>query len=459
MTTAATIETLPLEEVQNLGWPTDPNLVQSFRRTLQRGSDFALIQINRVWHPDTTWHHEIIDGFHRYEAAQAEGIASLLFQVVELEEREARYARIQACVGKPSVVTEARALLELRQAFIQDMRAIVGQPEMLFEPLIGEDGRIYPRPRNTPLPDEPIAALEALTNHLQAIQEQQLPPVVSENAGMSERRKSPPQTGWEPVLQAWLADLGKRFGYNASWLISTLRLSYLREHEVGQDGTAHQQKAFMRHGGFRAIATALWQIPDVELRAWLRQQILAHPGSQDDLGLLMMYLGFRERRPNDPPFQTYSRSLLWKVFKRYPDPRALLRVLRAHHPNHLPLDPSVLEGLLEKPLPPVDSGATLPPPQSEERRPIVTPFSVASSGFVQRTLPSPREPSAFPTIPLRVESESAYQPVHEAIQMALGAMQRLNASYDRAWLRWDCAQADLANLLAAITPDEDGIYP
>src|SRR5262249_51970010 len=103
------------------------------------------MQLNRVWHPEVPWRYEIIDGFHRYEAAKAEGVTELLCQVVEIGIREARYARIQACVGKPSEITRARALHELRLAFIADMRALTGDPPSLMQPIFGEVAHVHPR--------------------------------------------------------------------------------------------------------------------------------------------------------------------------------------------------------------------------------------------------------------------------------------------------------------------------
>src|SRR5579871_443682 len=108
MTTAVTVEAVQLEEIRDLDWPTDRELVASFRKTLQHGGQFALIQVNRLWQEDATWHYEVIDGFHRYEAAKAEHQEALLCQVLEVDERTARYARIQACLGKP-LPSRARA--------------------------------------------------------------------------------------------------------------------------------------------------------------------------------------------------------------------------------------------------------------------------------------------------------------------------------------------------------------
>src|SRR5579885_1594194 len=316
MATALTIGTVPLEEIHDLRWPTDRHLVQSFRKTLQHGGHFAPMHLNRVWQPETSWHYEVIDGFHRYEAAKAEGVASLLCQVVELGAREARYARIQACVGKPAEITRERALRELRLAFISDMRVVIGNPEVLYEPILGEDGQVQARPRKAPLPEEPLAALEALTDHLLATQAEALPYPVERGQQVINRTPFGRRTGWEQQLNDWIAELGERFGYDASWLFQEVHLQVLQEQGLGQGWTPRQRDAFQRQGGYAFHALWLWNVPDVELRAVLRRQLQSHPEQGEWLWKALTLMGFTTAPQVGKPFQSQPKSALFRLLIR-----------------------------------------------------------------------------------------------------------------------------------------------
>jgi len=458
MPTRATMETIQLEEIHDLNWPTDGRLVLSFRRTLQQGVDFAPIQVNRLWHADATWHYEIIDGFHRFEAVKAEGLTSLCCQVVELEERQARYARIHACIGKPSQVTNERALQELRRAFVTDLRAALGSPEPLYEPVLGEDGQPHARLRTAPLPEEPLQALEVLVDHLLATTVTgPLPPDPSGKRVVS-RTPFGPRTGWEALLTEWLADLGKRFGYDATWLLGVLRMQALQEQGFGQHWTARQREAFRTHGGSYGItAIYLWNIPDVDLRARFRRTFQAQPAGGYVLSMIMIRLGFQNGLQAGKPFRCYPKSVLLTLLDHYPNLRDLERYLR-EHPDGLPLN-------LANPEVPIPSGmirhlsemptarSSDPPSEPEPSSPV---FGYASRSFLSSP-PSPENVSAS-AVPLepkpRRDPATAYQPVHAACQAFLRTVQHLTEEYGKVWLTWEEAQADLAQLRAAVALNE-----
>jgi hypothetical protein len=353
MATAVTIGTVPLEEIRNLGWPTDRHLVDSFRKTLQYGGHFAPMHLNRVWQPEATWRYEIIDGFHRFEAANAEGVPALLCQVVEIEAREARYARIQACVSKPAEITRQRALRELRLAFVSDMQAIIGSPDILYEPIIGEDGEVHARPRTALLPEEPLAALEVLTDHLLATNQEAPPYPVERGQQVVNRTPFGLRSGWEQLLNDWLAELGERFGYDASWLLQELHLQLLQEQGLGQGWTTAQRDAFQRQGGYAFHALWLWNIPDVELRAWLRRKLQADPGSGEWLWKALNLLGSQATPQAGKPFKTQPKSVIVTLLNRYPAPRDLYLAVR-DRPGNPPGETSS---------PPPRPAPTQPPPR------------------------------------------------------------------------------------------------
>jgi hypothetical protein len=448
MATAVTIETVSLEEIRDLGWPTDHHLVWSFRKTLQRGAHFSPIQLNRIWQEDATWQYEIIDGFHRYEAAKAERITVLLCQVVELEEREARYARIHACVSKPPEVTRERALRELRLAFVQDLRAALGNPEILYEPILGEDGQVHPRPRTAPLPEEPLHALEALADHLMATTAAAPPELVQRGKWVVNRTPFGKRTGWEQLLNDWLADLGERFGQDATWLLGTLRMQVLIDQGFGQSWTQRQRDAFQRSGGYGLHALLFWDIPDVELRAWFRQYIQAHPGSGDWFWRAIIMLGFQEGPQAGKPLRSYPKSVVLTLLNRYPSPKDLYRFLQAHQRGFsLEPDPIRPPDVTEETLPQVEVPAqhSTAAPQAATQESAI--FAVGSSRFVSST-PQPAEPRGG-LAPLRSELPDlaiAYQPVHDACVVLLRAIQQLTTEYGQAWFQWEPAQADLAQL-------------
>ncbi len=450
MASAVTIETVPLEEIRDLGWPTDRHLVWSFRKTLQRGAHFSPIQLNRVWQEDATWQYEIIDGFHRYAAAKAEGITALLCQVVELEEREARYARIHACVSKPPEVTRERALRELRLAFVQDLREAVGNPEVLYEPVLGEDGQVHPRPRTAPLPEEPLHVLEALADHLMATTATASPELVQRGKWVVNRTPFGRRTGWEQLLNDWLADLGERFGQDATWLLGTLRMQVLIDQGFGQGWTQRQRDAFQRSGGYGLHALLFWDIPDVELRAWFRRYIQTHPSSGDWFWRAIILLGFQEGPQAGKPLRSYPKSVILTLLKRYPSPKDLFLFLQAHPRGFSlepePLPPPVSEGSLPQLDPPAQHSFKAPQAPNQES----AIFAVGSSRFVSRT-PQPAENISLPNLG-EPNQATAYQPVHEACVALLSTIQQLTERYGKEWYNWECAQTDLAQLRAVLVP-------
>jgi hypothetical protein len=455
MAIAVTIGTVPLAEIHNLGWPTDRHLVQSFRKTLQHGGHFAPMQLNRVWQPDVAWRYEVIDGFHRYEAAKAEGIPELLCQVVELGTREARYDRIQACVGKPADLTRARALQELRLAFITDMHGLIGSPDHLYEPILGEDGHIHARPRTAQLPKEPLEALEVFTDHLLATEAEGLLLAVSAEQRMVTGIPISLRSGWEQALTAWLTELGQRFGYDAAWLLQELHMQLLQQQGFGQDWTPRQREAFQRQGGYAFHALWLWGVPDVEVRAWLRRQVQTDPSKGEWLWKSVQLLGLTTSLQAGKPLQTLPKSVLLTLLTRYPSPRDLYQAIR-HRVEGSTLEvtsqPPPIRPALPPPIPPHSEQAT--PAAPAARPPTSAIFAVGSPVFVSQT-PQPQKPEApeRPDGQIRPDPARAYEPVHAACGALLRAIQELNSHYGREWLQWEQAQEDVARLCAALTPD------
>lgn len=455
MSIDVTIETVTLSEIHDLAWPTDAGLVASFRKTLQHGGQFSPIQLNRVWQADATWYHEVVDGFHRYEAAKAEHLESLLCQVVELDDRAARYARIRACLGKPSAVTGQRALLELQQAFIDDMRALIGDPEVLYEPILGEDGQLQARQRSTHLPEDPYQALQVLTDHLLSTRSA-YPAYEVRLPGWRILLRTPfgQRTGWEQVLNEWIAEMAERFGYDAATLLDLLHLQ-LFDDFLGTRRwyTRRGQPPFSEEQEYVDFALRLWQIPDVDLRAWFQRRLEAKPTERVWLAKvqdLLQLNGFPE------PGQTRTgpnKQEIFRLFTDYPSLYNLAVALGKRQQAQLPepdntsaLPSAGTEQQLQQA---VAEGPVNESPDAGEQASAI--FAVGSSHFVTRSPASGASPqyvvsAATPSPDLA----TAYQPVHAACQTLLRAVGQLTTTYGRDWLTWENAQSDLTQLRDAL---------
>ncbi|HLW00384.1 MAG TPA: hypothetical protein VKT82_17085 [Ktedonobacterales bacterium] len=455
MATDVTIETVALAEIHDLAWPTDAGLVQSFRKTLQHGGQFSPIQLNRVWQTDATWHHEVVDGFHRYKAAKAEHLESLLCQVVELDDHTARYARIRACLGKPSVVTGQRALLELQQAFVDDMRALIGDPEVLYEPILGENGQIQARQRSAPLPEDPYQALQALTDHLLATRSA-YPAYEVRLPGRRFLLRTPfgQRTGWEQSLNEWLAEMAERFGYDAAWLLDLLHLQ-LFDDFLGPRRwyTRRGQPPFSEEQEYVDFALRLWQIPDVDLRVWFQRRLEERPTERVWLAKvqdLLQLNGFPE------PGQTRvgpNKQEIFRLFTDYPSLYNLAVTLGKRQQETLPepgeAPPTQMPAVTEHQ--PQHAAAAEQASKLPDEKQDSAIFAVVARNFANRPIPpaAPRNhisPSVTPE-PVRA---AAYQPVHVACQALLQAIGHLTQQYGREWLTWETAQVDLAQLRAAL---------
>lgn len=454
MTTEVAIETVQLEEIRDVKWPTDGDLVRAFRKTLQHGGHFTPIQVNRIWQEDATWHYEIIDGFHRFEAAKAEYLPTLLCQVIELDDRTARYARIQACLGKPSQVTRERALLELQQAFVTDMHTLIGTPEILYEPMLGKDGQVQPRRRTAPLPADPLQALEVLTDHLRVTQAD-YPAywVQDERRGIDLRTPFGRRTGWEQALNDWLAEMGERFGHDTSWLLEVLRLHLYKGIFSHRWVRRKGQPQFSEVKDFVLFTDRLWDIPDVDLRAWFRRQVEAHPEQRERLGkvqdlLELHYPLYPDMRRTGP-----NKQEILMLMTLYPSIYSLMVALRKQQqdtqsePDDSPvpaLDAPVLQPQPEAPVEP----SNIPPEEGREDSAI---FAVISPRFVSVSpLNSTSAGKGLPSSLAEPAHITAYEPVHAACQALLWAIGRLTEEYGREWLDWENAQDDLAQLRAAL---------
>ena len=454
MTIAVAIETVQLEEIHDVKWPTDGDLVRAFRKTLQHGGHFTPIQVNRIWKEDATWHYEIIDGFHRFEAAKAENIAALLCQVVELDERTARYARIQACLGKPSQVTRERALLELQQAFVTDMHTLIGTPEILYEPILGNDGQIQPRRRTAPLPEDALQALEVLTDHLMATQaDYPIYWVRDEERGDTVRTPFGWRTGWEQALNDWLAEMAERFGHNTSWLLEVLRLHLYKGIFSHRWVSRKGQPQFSEVHDFVRFTERLWDIPDVDLRAWFRRQVAAHPEQRERLGKVQDLLELRYPLYPDERRTGPNKQEILMLLTLYPSVYSLLVALRKQQqttqsaPDDTPVPELEAPDLqLQSEL--AEEQPSIPP---EEGRQDSAIFAVISPRFVSGVpLSSPSATKDLPSDLPRPTPNTAYEPVHTACQALLQAIERLTEQYGREWLDWESAQADRMQLRVAL---------
>ncbi|SRR5579871_2591592 len=454
MTTAVTVEAVQLEEIRDLDWPTDRELVASFRKTLQHGGQFALIQVNRLWQEDATWHYEVIDGFHRYEAAKAEHQEALLCQVLEVDERTARYARIQACLGKPSAITGARALRELRHAFVADMQALIGNPDVLFEPVLGEDGQVQARRRSAPLPEDPYQALEVLTDHLLATRTA-YPQYIVRDTWQRSILRTPfgRRTGWEQALNEWMAELGERFGHSASWLLNALHMQLFDDFLGPREWYDRRgQPPFTYKKEYLEFALRLWKIPDIDLRAWFRRQLDLHPQDRHWLAKVQNLLELNSF-PEPGQIRTGpNKQEILNLLAQYPS----LYSLAVHLRKRLQETPAETSAPSMQEIAPPDQvpqsaigGEQSSEPPVERESPI---FAVVSSHFPKGPLP-PAAPSAnmVPLSSLIPDHIHAYQPVHEACQALLRAIEHLTAQYGRDWLAWESAQEDLAKLRNALS--------
>ncbi|HEY7413758.1 MAG TPA: ParB/RepB/Spo0J family partition protein [Ktedonobacteraceae bacterium] len=456
MTTAVTVETVQLEEIRDLDWPTDRELVASFRKTLQYGGQFALIQVNRLWQEDATWHYEVIDGFHRYEAAKTEQLESLLCQVIEVDERTARYARIQACLGKPSAVTGARALLELRHAFVADMQVLIGNPDVLFEPVLGEDGQVQARRRSASLPEDPYQALEVLTDHLLATRAA-YPKYIVRDVWQRSILRTPfgRRTGWEQALNEWMAELGERFGHSASWLLNALHMQLFDDFLGPREWYDRRgQPPFTYKKEYLEFALRLWKIPDIDLRAWFRHQLDLHPQDRHWLAKVQDLLELNSF-PEPGQIRTGpNKQEILNLLAQYPSLYSLAVTLRKRQQG-APTETSehpVQEIATPDQMPQqAPGGGKFSEPPVERESPI---FAVVSSHFPKGPLP-PAVPLAniVPSSGSISDHALAYQPVHEACQALLRAIEYLTAQYGRDWLEWESAQEDLAKLRNALALD------
>lgn len=458
MATAVTIETVQVEEIRDLDWPTDRGLVASFRKTLQHGGQFAPIQVNRLWQEDATWHYEVIDGFHRYEAAKAEQVTALLCQVIEVDERTARYARIQACLGKPSAVTGERALLELRHAFVADMQALIGNPDVLFEPVLGEDGQVQARRRNATLPEDPYHALEVLTDHLLATRAA-YPKYVVRDVWQRSILRTPfgRRTGWEQALNEWMAELGERFGHDAAWLLNALHMQLFDEFLGPREWYDRRgQPPFTYQKEYLQFALRLWRIPDVDLRAWFRRQLDLHARDRHWLAKVQDLLELNSFPEPGQVRTGPNKQEILTLLAQYPSLYSLAVHLRKRlqGPPPEPGEAQTQEGTPPDQQPPqaAPSGQLGESPVERERDSAI--FAVVSRSFPARPLPpSASSMNSLPSLSILPvpDRASAYQPVHEACQALLRAIEHLTAQYGKDWLVWEDAQDDLAALRASVT--------
>lgn len=261
---------IQLSEIHDIGWPVDNALVQSFRSTLQAGGDVPIILVN-ICYSEDGWYYEVIDGLHRLAAKQLEGWTSMIAQVVEVDERTARLQRIQACMGKPAVVTTGRAEVELRRVFRDDILKQVGTITTVYEPVLTEEGKRSKRVRQEPLPEDPIELLYVLGEHIRLLEDEaegiSAAAYTSINQfnyfhrfhfGNAHESPAPAFVGWEQIIRDWVASITTVFPAGREVIVEIIKHGAWNN---GRRVSGHEKDDL-----FYVAAAEVYQIPDVDIR-------------------------------------------------------------------------------------------------------------------------------------------------------------------------------------------------
>ncbi len=233
----ARYESVALDEIQDLDWPTDSRKVQEFQQMIRSDGPPPAIRVNRVWHADATWHYEIIDGLHRYAAAKAEGLTDVVCEVMEWSQEKAFTERAKATLDKPAAITRARAVKAIGERFVGEMLDELRHVSLL-EPIITDDGTISSREYQAPLPSDQKDLLLVITNHFLAreiVAGRSLEEIfVFQRHGLGKGSVEVKLAIWEQKVDTWITEKSACFGIAKEELRSTMfggepNSSYRRE--------------------------------------------------------------------------------------------------------------------------------------------------------------------------------------------------------------------------------------
>lgn len=397
------VKEVPLAEIRDIGWPTEAKKVEKFRELIRKGTTL-IPRLALIWHnDDMTWHYEIIDGLHRYEALKLEHQETTLCQIEEYRHNEypdVRLHRIQACNGQVDEVLNARVTLDLRDWFITDMIHIVKGDTGILEPYYGEDGAIHEKQRQVPLPDDPLQALDAIDDHCFCI------------SSISHRK---PQN-WIAKVDDWFTQRAKQLGISSRELRDRIGVA-----ELIQDG-------FKKDTPTRT-ARLLHEIRDNDLRQLIHRRLLKEvkvSRTPTNLEYALDWLGCGPGTDTTPTCRRRSKSdmismlqhnTLIQLFNQY------VEAQRTYMESKSPKSPA------QKPT----------PPKSEETfNPFFdgTPANVIQ--YTQRTLPMP------PVMPnAETEGQHDYETFHSIVVTLQTEVERLTELHGDKWRQWEKVQEDM----------------
>lgn len=238
------VEQVELGDVRDdPSWATEDSRIEAFRAMLRQGKRFGTPTVRRVWHEDTSFHYEIIDGFHRIRALIAEDYESYPMTVNECDERTADFDRIQASLDKPDPILVARAEVALRQRFLRDMMAVL-EGQTFYERALHTDGTVIAVKRQDALPNDPGQALVVLVEHTVARA------LLSQRSGIKMTMEM-----WEKRFDRWVAEICEWLHVKPTWLRQAVNAPTFLGLGENQEGAL----------GAEVLAVA-FSIPDRELR-------------------------------------------------------------------------------------------------------------------------------------------------------------------------------------------------
>jgi hypothetical protein len=212
------------------------------------------------------------------------------------------------------------------------------------------------------------------------------------------------------------------------------------------------QPPFTYKKEYLQFALRLWRIPDVDLRSWFRRQLDLHARDRHWLAKVQDLLQLNSF-PEPGQVRTGSnKEEILNLLTQYPSLYSLAVHLRRRLQGTT-LEPSERPDFAAPDQQPHQATMGVQPsePTEERESPI---FAVVSAHFPKGPLPSAALwVKSLPSSDPSPDHARVYQPVHEACRVLLRAMEHLTAEYGRAWLEWEPAQADLAELRAALTLD------
>jgi hypothetical protein len=395
-----------LSEIRDLGWSTEKKRVESFRSSLRGGQVFT-IRVALIYHKDgETWHYEIIDGLHRYEATKLEGRETIWCEITEYQEDEyetVRLMRIQACHGHIDGVLNERVIRDLREWFIKDIAGIIkGDNAELLEPFYGEDGTLHAKKCQSPLAyDNPQQALLDIDDHI---------------FSLTLLHKSAQK--WAGKVQVRLNEVAVRLGKSSDELYAVIGISNLTRN--GVTGKVTSRTASLIHG-----------VRDDDLRQLIERRRASEKSLSDTkLEYALDWLGcgpnvdttsICRRHPKSEMVAAIQKNTLSQLFNQY------VEAQRAQQ-----------EAMKPKPV---------APPKKEEE-----PFNPFFDGTPASILQYPAR--VIPPTPNRIAPVTQDSMNFHNLVLALQVeIKRLAATHGDSWRTWPVIQGDL-QVLRAIVDDE-----